>query len=149
MTSLELLAGYGLLFATAFGAASLLPFYSEPLLVGMALLESYSPFWLWLAASAGNTLGAVLNWWLARYCLHWQDRRWFPMSRRQIEIGSRWFQRYGVWTLLLAWAPVGGDALTFVAGLMRVRLGLFLLLVGVGKAGRYAVVVWGTLAAAG
>ncbi len=146
MTPLELLAGYGLLFVTAFGAASLLPLYSEPLLVGMALLEGYSPFWLWLAASVGNTLGAVLNWWLARYCLHWRDRRWFPISRRQIEIGSRWFRRYGVWTLLLAWAPVGGDAITFVAGLMRVRLGLFLLLVGVGKAGRYAVVLWGTLA---
>jgi membrane protein YqaA with SNARE-associated domain len=79
---------------------------------------------------------------MARYLLKWQDKRWFPVTRRQLDNASAWFQRYGVWTLLLAWAPIGGDALTFVAGMMKVRLGLFLLLVGIGKAGRYAFVWW-------
>ncbi|MDQ2695936.1 MAG: DedA family protein [Pseudomonadota bacterium] len=138
------LAAYGTLFFTAFGAASLLPFYSEPLLVGMVRWGGYDPVLLWLTASAGNTAGAVLNWWLARYALHWQDRWWFPFRPQHLARASGWFQRYGVWTLLLAWAPVGGDALTFVAGLMRVRLGIFLLLVGAGKAGRYALVIWAT-----
>ena len=41
----------------------------------------------------------------------------------------------------MAWLPVGGDALTFIGGMMRVRLPLFLLLVGTGKAARYAAVV--------
>ena len=49
---------------------------------------------------------------------------------RQIEKAQRWFQRFGFWSLLLAWAPIFGDALTLIAGIMRVRLGLFLLLVG-------------------
>ena len=49
------------------------------------------------------------------------------------------FQRYGALSLLLAWMPVVGDPLTFVAGLMRVRFWLFLTLVAVGKATRYAV----------
>lgn len=142
--TLTLLGGYLLLFITAFGAASLLPFYSEPLLVAMLALHRYDPLPLWLVATAGNTLGAVLNWWLARYLRHWQDRRWFPVSRRQLERASAWFQRYGVWTLLLTWAPVGGDALTVVAGLLGVRLGLFLLLVGIGKGLRYAVLIWAT-----
>jgi membrane protein YqaA with SNARE-associated domain len=54
-----------------------------------------------------------------------------------------WFQKYGVWTLLLSWMPIGGDALTFVAGVMRVRFDLFMLLVAIGKGVRYAVVIAG------
>lgn len=138
------LIAYLFLFASAFGAASVLPFYSEPVLVGMLVLGGYSPLILWLVASAGNTAGAVLNWWMARYLLHWQHKRWFPMRPWQIDRASQWFRRYGVWTLLLAWAPVGGDALTFVAGLMRVRLSVFIMLVGIGKAGRYAMIIWAT-----
>lgn len=141
---LTALSGYTLLFFTAFAAASILPFYSEPLLVGMLALERYDTGLLWLAATAGNTLGAVLNWWLARYARHWRNRRWFPVSARQLERASAWFQRYGVWSLLLAWAPIGGDALTVVAGLLGVRLDVFLLLVALGKGARYAVVIWGT-----
>jgi len=43
---------------------------------------------------------------------------------------------------LFAWLPVGGDALTFVAGIMRVRLWVLLLLCGIGKGLRYGVVIW-------
>ena len=42
----------------------------------------------------------------------------------------------------MAWAPVGGDALTLIAGIMKVRLWLFVLLVGSGKALRYISVVF-------
>ncbi len=54
---------------------------------------------------------------------------------------QRWFQRYGVWSLLFAWLPVGGDALTFIAGIMKVRFSLFFVLVGIGKTLRYITVV--------
>lgn len=129
------------LFFTAFLAATLLPAYSEVLFAGL-LLQGYDPLALWVWASAGNTLGSVLNWTLARFFLHFEDRRWFPFKRSNLGRAQAWFQRYGVWSLLMAWAPIGGDALTFVAGLMRVRLWLFVLLVGIGKATRYAVVLW-------
>jgi membrane protein YqaA with SNARE-associated domain len=59
-----------------------------------------------------------------------------------MEKAQRWFQHYGFWSLILAWMPIGGDALTFVAGVMKVRLWLFLLLVGAGKALRYISVVY-------
>lgn len=137
----ELLA-YLLLFASAFGAASVLPFYSEPVLIGMVLLETYSLFLLWTVATLGNTAGAVLNWWLAANARRWQGKRWFPLTPRQLTVGSRWFNRYGVWTLLMAWSPIGGDALTFVAGFLKVRLDVFVVLVGLGKGGRYAAVIW-------
>ena len=47
-----------------------------------------------------------------------------------------------MWILLLAWLPVVGDPLTFVAGLLRVNLWIFLILVTIGKAGRYIAVLW-------
>ncbi|MDH3218870.1 MAG: DedA family protein [Gammaproteobacteria bacterium] len=130
-----------LLFGSAFLAATILPFYSEVLLFAL-LREGGDPFTLVVIATLGNTLGAVVNWMLGLYLLHFQDRRWFYFSRRQIDKAQRWFQRYGFWSLLLAWMPVGGDALTLIAGIMKVRLWLFLVLVGTGKALRYIAVVY-------
>ncbi|MDO9047681.1 MAG: hypothetical protein Q7U66_08090 [Methylobacter sp.] len=52
-----------------------------------------------------------------------------------------WYRHFGVWSLLLSWLPVSGDALTFIAGIMKVPLWIFLILVGVGKGLRYAVII--------
>jgi membrane protein YqaA with SNARE-associated domain len=41
----------------------------------------------------------------------------------------------------MAWAPIGGDALTFIAGIMKVPFPLFLLLTGIGKTIRYVLVL--------
>jgi membrane protein YqaA with SNARE-associated domain len=130
-----------LLFGSAFLAATILPFYSEVVLFAL-LREGESPVVLVSIATIGNTLGAVVNWVLGRYLLHFRDRRWFYFSHEQIDKAQRWFRRYGFWSLLLAWLPVGGDALTLIAGIMKVRLWLFLLLVGSGKALRYISVVY-------
>ncbi len=132
---------YGLLFLSAFLAATLLPFYSEIVLVTL-LIEGKSQFALWLSATTGNTLGAAVNWALGRYLLHFQERKWFPFKAENLDKSQQWFQRYGSWSLLLAWLPVGGDALTFIAGIMRVRLWVLLVLCGIGKGARYAVVIW-------
>ena len=128
------------LFLSAFLAATLLPFYSEVLFVGL-LAKGFDPSLVWLVATIGNTGGSAVNWGVGRYLLHFQDRRWFPFKQDQIGRGQRWFQRFGVWSLLFAWLPVGGDALTFIAGIMRVRFGLFLLLTGFGKGARYALLL--------
>jgi membrane protein YqaA with SNARE-associated domain len=136
------------LFAAAFAAATLLPFYSEAALVGLQA-AGYDPLALWFWATAGNTLGAAVNWAIGRWLMHFKDRRWFPFKQRQIAVAQRWFQRWGVWSLLMAWLPVGGDALTFIAGIMRVRFDLFFLLTAIGKGARYAVLLgaFGWLAA--
>lgn len=128
------------LFAVAFIAATLLPFYSEVLLLAIAA-KGTEPVLLLATATAGNTLGAVVNWWLGKYFLHYQDRSWFPFKRRSLAGAQRWFNRFGRWSLLFAWLPVGGDALTFVAGVLRVPFLPFVLLTGTGKALRYAVVL--------
>ncbi|TVT57596.1 MAG: DedA family protein [Sedimenticola thiotaurini] len=138
------MTSYLLLFGSAFLAATILPFYSEVILYAL-LREGGDPVVLVVIATLGNTLGAVVNWILGRYLLHFRSRRWFYFSEKQIEKAQRWFQRYGFWTLLLAWMPVGGDALTLIAGIMKIRLSVFLLLVGTGKALRYISVTYLTV----
>ena len=135
-----MLEGYLGLFVVAFLAATLLPAYSEVLFVGL-LAAGYDPLALWAWATAGNTLGAVVNWLLGRYLLHYQDRSWFPFKPDTLGLAQRWFQRYGIWSLLLSWAPIVGDTLTFIAGLMGVRFTLFLLLTALGKGTRYAIML--------
>ncbi len=107
----------------------------------MALQEGADPWLLLLAATLGNTLGAVVNWFLGQQLLKFQDKRWFYFSPAQISRAQHWFQRRGVWSLFFAWLPIGGDALTLIAGVMKVRLATFLVLVGIGKALRYGFVL--------
>lgn len=137
---------YLVVFAAAFLAATVLPFYSEVIVVGL-VLAGRDPLLLWVVASTGNTLGAVVNWWLGLGLERWQESgrvpRWMRIPPTELARAQRWYARFGIWSLLLAWLPVGGDALTFVGGIMRVRILPFLVLVGSGKAARYAVVILG------
>ncbi len=133
-------ATYVAVFVSSFLAATIVPFYSEIAVTG-ALAAGAEPWPLIAVATIGNTLGAVVGWWLGRLVLRFRDRRWFPASAAQLDRAQRWFQRFGVWSLLLAWLPIGGDALTIVAGIMRVRLDVFIVLVGIGKGARYVLVV--------
>jgi membrane protein YqaA with SNARE-associated domain len=133
-------AAYSGLFLAALVAATLLPAQSEIVLGGM-LLAGYDPGLLFLVATIGNVLGAVVNWLLGRFIEHFRHRRWFPVSDRDYRRAEAWYQRFGVWTLLLAWAPFIGDPLTVIAGALRVNIGRFLLLVTIGKAARYALLI--------
>lgn len=132
------------LFFTALIAATLFPLSSEALLVTL-LHQQYSPLLLWLAAISGNTLGSCINWYLGKECLRWRDKKWFPFKPEQLVRSQRQFQRYGLWSLLFAWVPVIGDPLTLLAGVMRITFWKFLILVGLGKSLRYAIVILITL----
>lgn len=131
---------YWLLFLSAFGAATLLPFYSEIAVIGL-LENGNDPVMIGLVATLGNTLGAAVNWVLGRWLTEFRQHRWFPFSEKQMRKGEGWFHRYGVWSLLFAWLPVGGDALTFIAGVLKVNFWLFLMLTGIGKGLRYCAVI--------
>ena len=132
------------IFAVSFLAATILPGSSEVLLVALLLDRPSDSTTLLVVATIGNTLGSVVNWVLGRTFLHFADRRWFPVSQRQLDRASAWFRKYGIWSLLLAWFPVVGDALTVIAGTLRVRILPFVALVATGKALRYLVVIWGS-----
>ncbi|WP_298718930.1 YqaA family protein [uncultured Oceanisphaera sp.] len=133
---------YLIVFVSSLLAATIAPFYSEVVLAAVLTRQPDAAVLLWALASVGNTLGSVVNWWLGINLLHYRHKRWFPVKDKQLERAQRWFQRFGVWSLLLAWAPVGGDALTFIAGIMKVRLLPFTLLVFIGKSVRYLIVIY-------
>ena len=135
-----LLAHGGLFFASLL-AATLIPAQSEALLAGLYLSGKYSAATLVAVATAGNVLGSVLNWLLGRSIVRFRDRKWFPFRPEQVERATRWYARWGVASLLLAWVPLIGDPLTLVAGIFRTRLALFLVMVTIGKLARYVALV--------
>ncbi len=142
---MELLLSHVGLFAAAFLAATVFPFQSELLLVGLLVAEPAQWMSLLFVASFGNTLGAVVNWGLGRLIERFRDRRWFPVKGSDYARVEHWYARWGVWSLLFAWLPLGGDALTVVAGALRTPLPIFVPLVAIGKTARYAVLVAITL----
>ncbi|MEM8749898.1 MAG: YqaA family protein [Pseudomonadota bacterium] len=131
------LATYGGLFALSFLAATLLPAQSEAGLAALIVAEVHPVALLVVVASVGNTLGAVVNWYLGRAVERYRDRRWFPVSPAALDRAQGWYRRYGRWSLLLSWAPFIGDPLTFAAGTLREPLPSFLVLVAVAKTSRY------------
>lgn len=131
------LTSYLGLFAVAFGAATLLPLQSEAVLVGMLLSERYTTMLLLLAATAGNVLGSVVNWYLGRSIERFRHRRWFPISERHLDKAQATYHRYGRWALLFSWVPIIGDPITMIAGVMREPFWSFLLVVTLAKALRY------------
>lgn len=129
------------LFVVAFGAATILPFQSEIVFVALQLRGDISVVWIVLVASVGNILGSGLNYALGRYVERFRGRRWFPVTQEQLDRARVWYQKYGVWSLLVSWLPMG-DALTIIAGVMRTNVWLFFALVTIAKTLRYIAVAW-------
>lgn len=139
------LAAYSGLFGAAFLAATIFPAQSEALLVVMIVSQQYPVELLVAVASLGNVLGSVVNWGLGRGVEHYRDRRWFPVSRQNLDRAERWYRRYGKWSLLASWVPIIGDPLTVVAGVLRVPFVTFLVLVTIAKVGRYVILAGTTM----
>ena len=130
------------LFFISFLAATILPFSSELTLAGLITTSNYDNVLLLIVASFGNVLGSVVNWVLGFYSRNLTIKKWFPFKEIQIERSSKWFNKFGKWSLLFAWVPILGDPLTLVAGLLRVRFLDFIILVAIGKISRYLLVFY-------
>lgn len=143
---MELLIDFGHigLFIAAFLAATLLPLGSEAILVAL-LLNGLDPTGLVLVASAGNVLGSCTNYALG----YWGGRpliqRLINTSDEELHSAEQRFSRWGQASMLLAWVPVIGDPLTLIAGILRINPMMFLLLVTLGKLGRYWVIAMVTV----
>ena len=125
------------LFTISFLAATILPLSSELMLASLIVTSNYDSLLLLVVASFGNVLGSVFNWVLGYYLLKYLTKKWFPFKKNQIDLASRWFKKFGLWSLLFAWVPIIGDPLTVVAGILRVKFFIFLILVSIGKISRY------------
>ena len=130
------------LFAISFLAATILPFSSELSLATLIATSDYDNLLLLTVASFGNILGSLVNWALGSYSRNLTTKKWFPFKETQIERSSKWFRKFGKWSLLFAWVPVVGDPLTLVAGILRVKFIDFIILVAIGKVSRYLIVFY-------
>lgn len=137
MDSVWQLAG---LFASAFLSATILPGVSEAVLLAVQQAEMVPVAIIVLVATVGNTAGSALNWVIGRFGAQYRHHKRFPVSPTQFAKMENWFQKYGVWALLMSWMPFVGDALTIVAGFLRTPFWLFVPLVFIGKGVRYVVV---------
>lgn len=129
------------LFFSALISSTLLPGGSEALLL-YYLHEGANPYAVVAIATVGNVLGSFITYGMGRLGNEAVHRKWLRISEQQTERAEHWFDRYGRPSLLFAWLPVVGDPLCLVAGLLRCSVISFLLLVTLGKLGRYAFLAW-------
>lgn len=133
--------GLAALAVAAFIAASVFPFASEAVLVGVvaARPDAWGP--ALLVATLANTAGS-----LTTYALGRLGRR-LPNADHLQRYEQR-LRRMGPGLLLLAWVPVVGDVIVLVAGWVRLGVWRTTAYIATGKALRYAavLVLWARLA---
>ncbi|MBT4646146.1 MAG: DedA family protein [Pelagibacteraceae bacterium] len=128
------------LFVVAFMVATIVPFGSEAYFITLLSLDKYNGLLLLTAASIGNILGSLFNWICGYYINYFIKKPWFPINNKMIDRGNKIFNKYGKWSLLFSWLPFIGDPITFVAGTLRYPVAPFLVLVSIGKIGRYLII---------
>ena len=132
--------GYLGLFLISFLAATLLPLGSEAAVALMASAE-FNPLGLLFIATAGNSLGAMVNYLVGRWGAAFIFSRYIQIDSAVLERLERVYGRWGAPVLLFAWLPFVGDPLTVAAGALRVNPWVFLFWVVMGKMFRYYVLI--------
>ena len=133
--------GYIGMFLSAFLAATILPLSSEVMLAAL-FTSGFSPLLLLVVASTGNILGSFVNYVLGHRYGRVVATKWLRVDDSTFARASHLFERWGKWSLLLAWVPVIGDPITLVAGVLRTNVWFFLCCVIVSKTSRYAVLLF-------
>lgn len=134
--------GLSTVFVVAFVSATLLPMGSEPAVFGLVKLN---PDLFWPAvcvATAGNTLGGALSWWMG----YGAERAYERITHKRVEARALdWLQSFGPKACLLSWLPVVGDPLCAVAGWLRLPFWPCVLYMAIGKFARYLLMTAGLL----
>jgi len=131
---------YVILFSSSFASSTILPGNSELTLTAIISQREYETLYLIIVASIGNVLGSIVNWYLGCYFIKFKNKKWFPFNEKNLDNSSKWFLKYGKWSLLLSWLPFVGDGLTLIAGVLKVPLFEFIILVTFAKVLRYVFV---------
>ena len=136
--------GYIGLFIASFLAATILPLISE-LVLSALLANGLPPTSLVIIATIGNVLGSLTNYALGYWASLGLVKKWLKLSEEEFVSAEQRFKKYGVLSLFFAWVPIIGDPLTVMAGILRIRLLWFVILVTAGKLTRYIVISYITL----
>jgi membrane protein YqaA with SNARE-associated domain len=120
---------------SAFISATLLPFGSEALFI-YDLSQNYNFYILLFVATFGNSLGAVVNYFIGLKGEEFLINKNYLRESKVAKI-KNYFDKYGSFVILFAWLPIIGDPITFIAGVLKFNFKIFLILVVIGKFLRY------------
>lgn len=134
--------GYIGLFIGSFLAATVVPFSSDVLVVGMLAMGGNATTTIFVA-TIGNWLGGLTSYWIGWLGKTEWLERWFRVKRETIEKYKASVARWGSWLALLTWLPFVGDLFAIVLGFFKARFLPSALWMLVGKGGRF--VVWAVL----
>lgn len=134
--------GYWGLLLASFLAASLLPFSSEVVMVGL-LAAGLDPVGLIAYGTVGNVAGSMFNYGIGRLGKPEWIERYLHVKKRDLERAKRFMAGHGAWMGFFAFVPVIGDAITVALGLLRANVVVTALSVTVGKLLRYFVLIYG------
>jgi membrane protein YqaA with SNARE-associated domain len=129
---------YGLstVFVVSFVSATLLPLGSEPVVFGLVKLNP-SLFWpAVLVATAGNTLGGAVDWWIG-YGAHKVVDKYRHSSTHVKALA--WLEKLGPKACVFAFLPAVGDPLCAVAGWLKLPFWPCVAWMAAGKFARYVV----------
>ena len=127
--------GLTTVFVIATISATLLPLGSEPAVFGLVKLN---PEMFWPAigvATAGNTLGGAISWWMG-YGAERAYEQWTHKGRANVR-ALQWLERFGAKACLLSWLPGVGDPLCAVAGWLKLPFWPCVAYMAIGKFARY------------
>lgn len=130
----------GGLFLSALLSSTLLPGSSEAVLLLLDQNSTHTDFTLLWVATVGNTIGGISTWgigWLV--AKKWNSDR---LKQKVNPKSLHWIKQHGAPVLLLSWLPVIGDGLCLAAGWFRLPFISVAIFIGIGKAARYAILLW-------
>lgn len=132
--------GYMGMAISAFLAASILPFSSEAVMVG--LLAAGLDMWALVAwGTVGNVLGSLFNYGIGRLGkMEWIEK-YLHTKPEDLDRARRFMGGRGAWMGLFSCIPVIGDVITIVLGLMRANLTIFIVSVTISKLVRYVLLM--------
>ena len=137
--------GLSTVFVVSLISATLLPLGSEPAVFGLIKLNP-ELFWATIAvATAGNTLGGVIDWWMGYGAHTALDRYRGNATDSHHARALRWLQRLGPKACLLSWLPGVGDPLCAVAGWLKLPFWPCVVYMAIGKCLRYITMTAGLL----
>ena len=135
--------GLSTVFIISLISATLLPMGSEFVVIGLVKLNA-DLFWpAVLVATAGNTIGGAISWWMGYGAeLLYERLQHKRIHHRALD----WLERFGPKACLLSWLPGVGDPLCAVAGLLKMPFWPCVAYMAIGKFGRYvtmtAILLW-------
>lgn len=128
--------GYIGLFLGSFMAATVVPFSSDFLIIGL-LLAGGSPLLCFISATAGNWLGGLTSFglgWLGKW--EWLEK-YFKVTQEKIAGQRAKIEKYGALLAFMSWLPFVGDLFAIGLGFYKLpplKCAIYML---VGKGARF------------